>query len=98
MRRTIAAFFEENQGQKFFDENVYKKTYNCGSKPPTIYGLPKTQKLLFDTDDSLLDQLLLPWALITTILLSFSINIFIQLSQKSIVLAICLVLMKKYNR
>ena len=30
---------------------MYKKIYPCGSKPATIYGLPKTHKMLFDSDD-----------------------------------------------
>ena len=29
-----------------FDNNTYKKIYPSGSKPATIYGLPKTHKLL----------------------------------------------------
>ena len=29
-----------------FDDNTYKKIYPSGSKPATIYGLPKTHKLL----------------------------------------------------
>ena len=29
-----------------FDDNTYKKIYPSGSKPTTIYGLPKTHKLL----------------------------------------------------
>ena len=32
-------------------ENSYKKNYPCDSKPATIYGLPKTYKMLFDSDD-----------------------------------------------
>ena len=27
------------------------KIYACGSKPATIYDLPKTHKMLFDYDD-----------------------------------------------
>ena len=33
-----------------FDENTSKKIYPCGSKPDTIYGLPKTHKMLIDSD------------------------------------------------
>ena len=31
---------------------MYKEIYPCGSKPATIYGLPKTRKMLFDSEDS----------------------------------------------
>ena len=34
-----------------FDENNYKKIYPCCFKPATIYGLPKTHKMLLDSDD-----------------------------------------------
>ena len=37
--------------KNLFDENAYKKIYPCGSKSATIYGLPKTHKMLFDSDD-----------------------------------------------
>ena len=37
--------------KNIFDENTYKKIYPCVSKPFTIYGLPKTHKMLFDSDD-----------------------------------------------
>ena len=37
--------------KNLFSENTYKKIYTCGSKPATIYGLPKTHKMLFDSDD-----------------------------------------------
>ena len=30
---------------------MYQKIYPCGSKPATIYSLPKTHKILFDSDD-----------------------------------------------
>ena len=37
--------------KNLFDENTYKKIYPCGSKPATIYVLPKTHKMLLDSDD-----------------------------------------------
>ena len=37
--------------KNLFDENTYKKIYPCGSKPATIYGLPKTHRMLFDSDN-----------------------------------------------
>ena len=37
--------------RNLFNENAYKKIYPCGSKPASIYGLPKTHKMLFDSDD-----------------------------------------------
>ena len=39
------------KGENLFDENTYRKIFPCGSKPATIYGLPKTHKMLFDSDD-----------------------------------------------
>ena len=39
------------KGENLFDENTYRKVFPCGSKPATIYGLPKTHKMLFDSDD-----------------------------------------------
>ena len=43
-------FLEENQEENLFDENTYQKIYHCSSKPATIHGLPKTHKILFDSD------------------------------------------------
>ena len=37
--------------KNLFDENTYEKIYPCGSKPATIYGLPKTHRMLFDSDN-----------------------------------------------
>ena len=37
--------------KNLIDEKSYKKIHPCGSKPATIYGLPKTIKMLFDSDD-----------------------------------------------
>ena len=37
--------------KNIFDENTYKKIYPCSSKPATIYVLPKTHKMFFDSDD-----------------------------------------------
>ena len=44
-------FLRKIKDKNLFDENKYKKLYPCGSKPATIYGLPKTHKMLFDSDD-----------------------------------------------
>ena len=94
----LQRFLRKIKDKHFFDENRYKKIYPCGSKPATIYVLPKTHKMLFDSDDFLFNQLSLPYALIITILLNFPLNFLIQLYQKSIVVKIRLVFVKKYNR
>ena len=44
-------FLREIKDKNLFDENTYKKIYPCGSKPASIYGLRKTLKMLFDSDD-----------------------------------------------
>ena len=44
-------FLWEIKDKNLFDKNTYKKMYPCCSKPATIYGLPKTHKMLFDSDD-----------------------------------------------
>ena len=36
----------KNKDKGLFDDNTYKKIYPSGSKPATIYGIPKTHKLL----------------------------------------------------
>ena len=38
--------FKEIKDKSLFDDNTYKKIYPSGSTPATIYGLPKTHKLL----------------------------------------------------
>ena len=49
--RQLQRFLRKIKDKNLFDENTYKKIYPCGSKPATIYGLPKTHKMLFDSDD-----------------------------------------------
>ena len=44
-------FLRKIKDKNLFDENTYKKIYPCGSKPGTFYGLPKTNHMLFDSDD-----------------------------------------------
>ena len=44
-------FLRKVKDENLFDENTYKKVYPCGSKLATIYGLPKTHKMLFESDD-----------------------------------------------
>ena len=46
------SFLRKIKDKNLFDENTSKKIYPCSSKPPTIYGLPKTHKMLFDSDGS----------------------------------------------
>ena len=46
-----SVFWGKSRTKIFFDENTYKKIYPCVFKPPTIYGLPKTHKMLFDSYD-----------------------------------------------
>ena len=36
--------------KNIFDENMYQKTYHCGSKSASIYRLPKIHKELLDSD------------------------------------------------
>ena len=47
----LQRFLRKIKEKNLFDENMYKKIYPCGSKPAAIYGLPKTHKMLFDSDD-----------------------------------------------
>ena len=51
--RQLERFLRRINDQNLFDENTNKKIYSCGSKPATIYSLPKTHKILFDSDFSL---------------------------------------------
>ena len=44
-------FLRKINDKNLFDENTYKKIYTYDSKPATISGLPKTHKMLFDSDD-----------------------------------------------
>ena len=48
----LQRFLKKIKDKNLFDENTYKKIYPCGSKPATIYGLPKTHKISFDSEDS----------------------------------------------
>ena len=47
----LQRFLRKIKDKNLFDENTYKKIYPCSSKLATIYGLPKTHKMLFDSDD-----------------------------------------------
>ena len=47
----LQRFLRKIKDKNLFDENTYKKIYPCGSKRATIYVLPKTHKMLFDSDD-----------------------------------------------
>ena len=47
----LQRFLRKIKDKILFDENTYKKNYPCGSKPATIYGLPKRHKMLFDSDN-----------------------------------------------
>ena len=47
----LQRFLRKVKDKNLFDENRYKKIYPCGSKPATIYSLPKIHKMLFDSDD-----------------------------------------------
>ena len=47
----LQRFLRKIKDRNIFDENTYKKIYSCGSKPVTIYGLPKTHNMLFDCND-----------------------------------------------
>ena len=47
----LQRFLRKIKDKNLFDENTYKKVCPCGSKPAAIYGLPKTHKMLFDSDD-----------------------------------------------
>ena len=42
----LQRFLRKIKDKGLFDDNTYKKIYPSGSKPATIYGLPKTHKLL----------------------------------------------------
>ena len=46
----LQRFLRKIKDKNLFDENMYKKIYPCGSKLATIYSLPKTHKMLFDSD------------------------------------------------
>ena len=42
----LQRFLRKIKDEGLFDDNTYKKIYPSDSKPATIYGLPKTHKLL----------------------------------------------------
>ena len=42
----LQRFLRRVKNEGLFDNNTYKNIYPSGSKPATIYGLPKTHKLL----------------------------------------------------
>ena len=47
----MQGFLRKIKDKNLFDKNTYKKIYPSGFKPATIYGLPKTHKILLDSDD-----------------------------------------------
>ena len=47
----LKRFLKKIKDKNLFDQKKYKKIHPCGFKPATIYGLPKTQKMLFHSDD-----------------------------------------------
>ena len=47
----LQRFLKKIKNKNLFDQNAYKKINPCGSEPASIYGLPKTHKMLFDFDD-----------------------------------------------
>ena len=50
----LQRFLRKLKNKKFFNEEIYSKIYPTGSKPATIYGLPKVHKLKSNSDsDSL---------------------------------------------
>ena len=54
----LQRFLRKIKDNNIFDENMNKKIYPCGSKPATIYGLPKTHKMSFDSDGFSLRQVI----------------------------------------
>ena len=44
-------FLRNINDKNLFDENMYKNIYLCPSKLATIYSVPKTYKMIFDSDD-----------------------------------------------
>ena len=77
---------------------MHKKIYPCGSKPASIYSLPKTHKMLFDSSDFSLRPILFSIGTYYYNLRKFLTELLDPLSEKSIVLKICLVFAKKYNK
>ena len=47
----LQRFSRKIKDENLLDENTYKKIYPFGSKVATIYGLPKTERTLFDSND-----------------------------------------------
>ena len=44
-------FLRNINDKNLFDQNMYKNIYLCPSKLATIYSVPKTCKMIFDSDD-----------------------------------------------
>ena len=94
----LQRFLRKIKEKNLFDENMYKKIYPCGSKPAAIYGLPKTHKMLFDSDDFSLRPTISSIGIYNYNLAKLFTELLDPLYQKSIVLKIRLVFVKKYNR
>ena len=94
----LQRFLGKIKDKNIFDENAYKKIYPCGSKPATICGLPKTHKMLFDSDDFSLRPTISSIGIYNYNLAKLFTELLDPLYQKSIVLKIRLVFVKKYNR
>ena len=64
----LQLFLRKIKDKGLFDDNTYKKIYPSGSKPATIYGLPKTYKLLSNDFQDLSFRLLFLLLQLTTII------------------------------
>ena len=64
----LQRFLRKIKDKGLFDDNTYKKIYPSGSKPATIYGLPKTYKLLSNDFQDLSFRLLFLLLQLTTII------------------------------
>ena len=64
----LQRFLRKIKDKGLFDDNTYKKIYPSGSKPVTIYGSPKTYKLLTNDFQDLSFRLLFLLLQLTTII------------------------------
>ena len=64
----LQRFLRKIKDKGLFDDNTYKKIYPSGSKPVTIYGFPKTYKLLTNDFQDLSFRLLFLLLQLTTII------------------------------
>ena len=91
-------FLRKINDKNLSDENTYKKIYSCASKQVTIYGLPKTHKMLFDSDDFSLRPIISSISTYNYNLAKFLTELLHPVIQKNIVLKIRLAFVKKCNR